>query len=372
MRILILANIDMGLYKFRKELLELLAKEHEVFFCTPDGEYVSNIQNIGCKYISCNDLDRRGTNPIKDLKLIRFYKKTINALKPDVVLTYTIKPNIYGGIICAQMNVPYIANITGLGTTIENGGVLAKITTTLYKISLRKALCVFFQNQENRSVFVDRGIVKGKTRLLPGSGVNLTMHCLEPYPTDENGIHFLFVGRIMKDKGIEELLQAMRMLREKRNDVFLHIVGFCDEDYSKVLDAAEREGVLINHGMQNDVHPYYKACHCTVLPSYHEGMANVLLESSSTGRPVITTMVPGCRETFDEGKNGFGCAARSANSLYDAMVRFLQLSQAERTKMGLNARTKMEFEFDREIIVKAYQEEISVVLNCVDNIPYIK
>lgn len=358
MRVLILANIDMGLYKFRRELLEELVKENEVYFCVPDGEFVESIKQIGCKYIPCNVLDRRSTNPIKDLKLILFYKKTLKVIKPDVVLTYTIKPNVYGGLVCGRMGIPYFVNVTGLGTTIENGGVLATISTTLYRIGLKKARCVFFQNKDNQKLFVDKGIVNGRTRLIPGSGVNLQTHNLEPYPDDNAGIRFLFVGRIMKDKGIEELLSAIKEIHNANRDIVLDVVGFCDEDYSAALDAAEKEGSIVNHGRQSDVHPFYKRCHCAVLPSYHEGMANVMLEASSTGRPVITTRVPGCQETFDEGITGFGCEVKSTESLVEAMREFLSLNQKKRKEMGLAARSKMEKEYDRNIVLNAYKEEI--------------
>ena len=255
--------------------------------------------------------------------------------------------------------VSYIANVTGLGTTIENGGLLSFISTTLYKTGLKKANCVFFQNKDNRKLFIDKGIVKGKTRLLPGSGVNLETHNIEPYPDDKDGIRFLFVGRIMKDKGIEELLSAIKDIHLERKDVIVDIVGWSDEDYAVALKEAEESGTICFHGLQSDVHPFYTACHCAVLPSYHEGTANVMLEASSTGRPVITTRVPGCQETFDEGVTGFGCEVRDTESLKQAMMRFLSLSQEKRKEMGLAARVKMEREYDRTIVLEAYKEEIT-------------
>lgn len=357
MRIVILTNADIGLYKFRKELVEKLCKEHEVYIVLPEGELIEPLKQLGCKYIPF-EFNRRGTNPVADLGQVRRYVKLLKELKPDVVLTYTIKPNVYGGIACQMTKVPYIANVTGLGTTIENGGLLSFISTSLYKVGLKGASCVFFQNKDNQKLFIDRGIVKGKTRLIPGSGVNLQMHCVEPYPDDKDGIRFLFVGRIMKDKGIGELLEAMSLIREEYPNVTLDIVGWSDEDYSDALKKAELEGAIRYHGLQSDVHPFYTNCHCAVLPSYHEGTANVMLEASSTGRPVITTRVPGCQETFDEGVTGFGCEVKSTESLVEAMRKFLSVSQEQRREMGLAARTKMEMEYDRNIVLEAYQEEI--------------
>ena len=360
-RVLILAQHFMSLYSFRRELIERLCRDgHEVYLSLPESDDNVFFENLGCKIVP-TEINRRGVNPIEDLKLILFYHKTIAEVRPEIVLSYTIKPNVYGGIVCQWKKIPYIANITGLGTSIENGGLLSKISITLYKLGLKKAKCVFFQNRDNQRFFVDRGVVKGKNRLIPGSGVNLEAHNFEPYPSDENGIRFLFVGRIMKNKGIEELLSATMDIHSKRKDVVLDVVGFFEEDYTEALGKAEKKGAVIYHGRKSDVHPFYKACHCAVLPSYYEGMSNVMLEASATGRPVITTLVPGCQETFDEGITGFGCEAREADSLKDAMLHFLSLSQSEREKMGNAAHEKMVREFDRKIVVEAYMEEIDTI-----------
>ena len=357
MRLAILANADIGLYKFRRELMERLCAGHEVYIVLPEGEFIEDLKAIGCKYIQF-EFDRRGMNPFADLKQIKRYQSLLQELKPDVVLTYTIKPNIYGGIACRKAKIPFIANVTGLGTTIENGGALAKVSTTLYKIGLRDAACVFFQNTNNQELFIKEDLVKGRTRVIPGSGVNLQTHCYEKYPSDSDGFHFLFVGRIMKDKGIEELLQAIRLLHKEDPKITLDIVGWSDEDYNEALEAAQAEGAIKLHGLQKDVHPFYAACHCAVLPSYHEGTANVMLEASSTGRPVITTRVPGCQETFDEGITGFGCEVKDVDSLFNAMKKMISLPREKREDMGKAARSKMEREYDRSIVLSAYEEEI--------------
>lgn len=359
MRILILTNNDGGLYSFRKELLEAFVKEHEVFFCVPQGEFVGKIINIGCEFIPCEGLERRSTNPVKDLWLMRFYQSVLERLKPDVVLTYTIKPNVYGGIACRKKGIPYIANVTGLGTSIENGGMLFKIATTLYKIGLRNARCVFFQNEANRSFFVNNRFVKGKTRLLPGSGVNLKTYQFTPYPSDQNSVHFLFVGRIMKNKGIEEFLSAITSLHLENKKVTADVVGGCEENYLDALYKAEQAGAIRYHGSQPNVSFFYKNCHCVVLPSYHEGTSNVLLEASATGRPVIATRVPGCQETFDEGVTGLGCEVKNTDSLLAAMRHFAAIPQQQKIAMGRAAREKMKKEYDRSIVIKAYKEEIN-------------
>lgn len=358
MKVLILANFDVGLYQFRKELIEELLKKNEVFISLPYGDLVEPLKKLGCKFID-TPVDRRGVNPFKDFSLLYKYIKLLKYEKPDIVITYTIKPNVYGGLACQFTHMPYIANVTGFGTALENGGVMQLLTTNLYKLGLRKACCVFFQNSSNRQLFKVKKIVRRHTRLIPGSGVNLDNHCFEEYPQADRGIRFLFVGRLMKDKGIEELIAAMDLIHKEYPDISLDIVGDYDEDYSSLIDSVVSKGYVRYHGRQENVHEFYKNCHCVVLPSYHEGMANVLLEGASTGRPVIASDIPGCKETFEEGKTGFGCKAKSAESLVNAMKKFIVLSHEDKTQMGLSGRKKVKKEFDRSIIINAYLNEIN-------------
>ena len=358
MRIVIFTNAGIGLYKFRKELVEDLCRENEVYVVLPNDEFIEPLKAVGCKVILF-DFARRGINPFADLCQIKRYVNILRELKANIVLTYTIKPNVYGGIACQIVNVPYIANITGLGTAIQNGGLLKYISMGLYKVGLRNAKCIFFQNRYNQKLFMNKNIGVGRCRLIPGSGVNLNTHKLEKYPDEMNGIRFLFVGRIMRDKGIEELLTAIKNIHSIYKNVTLDIVGWCDEDYMKEIKSAEKTGAIHFYGRQTDVHLFYTACHCAVLPSYHEGTANVMLEASSTGRPVITTRIPGCQETFDENITGFGCEVRNSKSLEEAMIRFIVLPQCKREEMGLAARAKMEREYDRNIVLNAYKQEIT-------------
>ena len=362
MVVLILTNNDAGLYKFRYELVKRLCKDYEVYISLPDGEYIGQLEEAGCKYLN-TEFNRRGMNPFADLRLSRTYIKTIRKIKPDVVLTYTIKPNVYGGFASRITKTPYLVNVTGLGTTIENGGLLAFLITHMYKIGLKKAACVFFQNSQNQSLFEEKKIVSGKHRLLPGSGVNLAVHTLEAYPDPTEAIDFLFVGRVMKDKGIEELLSAVKTVKKLYPAVKMDIVGGYDEDYKQAVEEAQKEGLVHYHGRQLNVHEFMKNAHCVVLPSYHEGMSNVMLEAAATGRPVITTTVPGCRETFEEGVTGLGCAAGSAESLADAMLRFIRMPYEDKEKMGLLGHKKMEREFDRNLVTDVYIKEIENVLN---------
>ena len=361
-RVLILTNYDMGLYKFRRELIASLCDEYEVVICVPPGEYGTKLSELGARIVNC-EMERRGMNPLHELALLMQYKHIVKAEHPNVVLTYTIKPNVYGGMVCKAQKIPYISNVTGLGTTIENGGVTSKLSLFLYKVGLSKAYCVFFQNKANHEYFKENGIVKGKTQIIPGSGVNLNDHPFEEFPPVNKEIRFLFIGRIMKDKGIQELLDAIKIIKQKGNDVSLDIVGEFDEDYEAVIWEAEKSGYIRFHGLQADVHPFIKNAHCVVLPSYHEGMANVMLEAASTGRPVITTNVPGCRETFDEGITGYGCEAQNVESLVSAIECFMSLDADQMAQMGRAGRFKVEKEFDRNIVINSYMEQIQSATN---------
>ena len=361
MKILILANSDSGLYQFRKELIEQLSKKNKVVCSVPDTDgFIGKLKKLGCKCV-ITGIDRRGVNPIKDLRLFFTYLKLIRRFHPDVVLTYTIKPNVYGGIASRMTHTSYLANITGLGTAIENGGLLSKLSLFLYRIGLKKSSCIFFQNRSNLEFFEKKGIVRDNECLLPGSGVNIETHYLEDYPRDEFPFRFLFVGRVMKDKGIEELLGAVRILSERELNIVLDVVGACDEDYQDILKEYEADGLIKYHGKKDDVHPFYANAHCVVLPSYHEGMANVLLEAASTGRPVIATRIPGCMETFDEGVSGLGCDVYDTMSLVSAMTKMYSLPMEERRKMGLAGRKKVSEKFDRSIVVKSYLEQIKKI-----------
>ena len=358
MKVLILANDADGLYCFRRELLQaLIAQKHEVYISVPDDPGVELMRQMGCHFCP-TDMDRRGTNPAQDLKLILHYLKILKQIKPDMVFTYTIKPNVYGGLACALSGVSYAPNITGLGTAVENGGILQKITLMLYRFGLRKAQRVFFQNQANQKFMLDRKIVRGAYTLLPGSGVNLERFSLLPYPNEDTNIRFLFIGRVMRDKGVGELLSAASTIKAKYADVCFDIVGGYDEDFTREIEGAVAENIVIYHGSQSDVRPFIEKAQCIVLPSYHEGMANVLLEGAASGRPVIATRVPGCIETFDENISGLGCDVKSAQSLADAMETFINMPYEQRKSMGLSGRSKVEREFDRAIVVNAYLAEL--------------
>ncbi|MBQ8597492.1 MAG: glycosyltransferase family 4 protein, partial [Lachnospiraceae bacterium] len=318
-KILILANSSGGLYDFRNELVLKLLQEYEVVASLPDEVRTKELEEEGCRVVH-TPINRRGVNPVEDLKLLLNYLKLLKKESPDLVLTYTIKPNIYGGFACRLKRIPYITTITGLGTTFQKQGMLLKMITVMYSMGLKKAECVFFQNEENRGIF-DKYRIKGKkTRLVKGSGVNLSRHCFEEYPEGEKTT-FLYVGRMMQEKGTLELLRAAKALQAP--NVEFQFLGYCDEDLKDKLDQAEGSGHIKQLGFDSNVHQYMKQASALVLPTYHEGMSNVLMEASATGRPVIATNISGCKEIFEEGMTGFGCEPKSSESLIEALKKFL-------------------------------------------------
>lgn len=357
MRVLIVTNSDIGLYKFRKELMEELVKENEVYIALPKGEFYDELLAIGCRYIETT-LDRHGINPIKELRVFSLYKRIIKEVKPDIVFTYTIKPNVYAGMACAALNIPYVANITGLGMAVENPGLMQILTLNLYKFGLRKAKKVFFQNNENREFMIAKGAVKGSYDMLPGSGVNLNNYTVSEY-TDGKTVDFVFVSRIMKEKGIDQYLDAAKEIRGKYPETRFHVCGFCEQAYEDKLKELNTNGTIIYHGLVKNMAAIYKQMSCTIHPTYYpEGLSNVLLESAASGRPIITTNRSGCREVVDDGINGYVIEEKNSKDLIEKIEMFLSKSVEERKQMGLAGRKKVEREFNRRIVIDKYLAEM--------------
>ena len=351
MKILLLTNYDVGLYQFRRELIEELLKSHAVSISLPYGELVEPLKEMGCQFID-TPLERRGMNPFKDGKLFLTYLKLFRQVKPDLVITYTIKPNVYGGFAARIAGIPYAVNITGLGTAFESSGMLRKMVTQMYKLGCKKAKVVFFENAENRQIFLDEHIVlEQQTCLLNGAGVNLEHYRVAEYPTGDE-TKFLFIGRVMQEKGVNELFSAMRKLVAEGYSCSLDVVGMYEEDYKESIAQGEMEGWLHFHGYQKDVRPFIANCHCFVLPSWHEGMANTNLECAASGRPVITSNIHGCLEAVEDGVTGFLCEKQNAESLYQVMKGFCELSQEEKRNLGRHGRERMEKYFDKTLVVR--------------------
>lgn len=360
--ILIISNTIRGLHSFRKEVIKAIRdKGFDVYISVPDDSPKADyFKEIGCHIIQ-TPFDRRGMNPFADFKLMLQYRSLMKRIRPVAVLTYTVKPNVYGGIAARLCKIPQLANVTGLGDAVENGGWLKKLTVILYKTGLKKANTVFFQNESNRNYCLKEGIVRGNSFLLPGSGVNLLLHEYQEYPKDEGKTRFLFIARLLKDKGTDEFFETARVIKSKYPDTEFQIVGRVEGDYQKELDELETKGIVSFYGLQMDVRPFLGAVECTIMPSYHEGMSNVNLESAANGRPVITTDVPGCRETVKDGITGYLITPRSSESLINAVERFIALPYNQRVLMGKEARKYVEHHFDRNIVINAYLHAIDAI-----------
>lgn len=350
-RIVILANQSGGLYDFRKDLMIALQEKAEVYAVVPHNDRWDELQALADRVIEL-PIDRRGMNPARDAKLLGQYRAILKRLRPDLVLTYTIKPNIYGGLVCRELHIPYAVNITGLGSAIENGGWLKRFVLALYKPALAGARVVFFENAGNRDTLVAAGVVPhGRDVVLSGAGVNLEDYPSQPYPL-EGAVRFLFVGRVMHEKGVDELFSAARRLKRAYGDgVEVHVVGSFEEGYKPLMEELEQTGVVKYHGYQSDMKHFYAMADCVVLPSYHEGMSNVLLEAAASGRPLITSDIPGCREAVEDGVSGYLCPARDADALYAAMRRFAELPENWQAEMGRRGRMRMEQKFSKTAVV---------------------
>ena len=327
MKFLVITNHSYMLWQFRREVIAELQKRGEVVLSMPFVGHEDDFAAMGCKCMQ-TDVDRRGINPVTDFKLYQTYKA------------------------CRKMGIPYCVNVQGLGTAFQKEPIAAAVTL-MYRVALKKAKTVFFENKGNAAEFVRRGIVPAEQEtVLSGAGVNLDVYRQQPYPPEEDGIHFLFLGRIMREKGVDELFEAAKGLKKKYGEkVVFDLVGFFEDEYKETVERLAADGVVKFHGFQSDPKPFYGGCHCVVLPSYHEGMSNVLLEAAATGRAVITTDIHGCKEAVDDGESGFLCKKKDSADLENCLERFIHLDTAARERMGLQGRRKMEAEFDKKTVV---------------------
>lgn len=364
--ILILANDSGGLYNFRYELIQSFKRlNFEVCFSVPqtkDNQEVNLLIEMGAKFIH-TPMSRRGMNPLEDLRLINNYKKIIDDVEPDIILTYTVKPNIYGNYVANKYKIPVVMNITGMGSSLITGR-LKSVIKKMYKYGCSKANTVFFQNSGNHNFFVSNNLVdKEKTRIIPGSGVNIER--FKPIESDikSNKIRFLFIGRLMKDKGIDKYLEAAGRITTRYSNVEFQILGSFEEEKYKDIISNNKNQRIKYLGQSKDVRQEIIEVDCIVNPSYHEGMSNVLLEGAAMGKPLIASDIPGCKEIVDDGVNGYLFEVKSAIGLEEKLIKFIELDSQERDNMGRNSRKKIEIEFDRNIVVNEYVKTIQSILS---------
>ena len=360
-RVAILTNNDDDIYCFRKELIEALIQEgYEVLISCPYGEKFELMKEIPYLYDD-PDIDRRGTNVIRDFKLFLHYRKLLKQYRPTYVLTYTAKPNVYGSMAAHGLGIPVINNVTGFGSVLKKKGLTQKFIMALFKHVYRKSHCIMFQNETNMQSAQKMGMVKGDFMLIPGSGVNYDRYPLQPYPSDET-IVFNYIGRILKDKGVDDYIEAAKRMRAKYPQTEFRMLGFIEpteSHYEDLLRELEEQGIVRYLGSQKDIRPFVEESHATIHPStYGEGMSNVLLESASSGRPVITTDNPGCRETVKDQVTGFIYPGGDVDALCDRIEQFLAMTNEERKEMGLAGRQYIKEHFSRDVVIQAYLKKM--------------
>lgn len=369
--IALLTNNDDDIYCFRKELIEGLINEgYEMLISCPNGPKFDLMRDIPFRY---DDpvIDRRGTNVIADAKLFLHYRKLFKNERPDVVLTYTAKTNVYASIAARSLNIPYINNVTGIGSVVNMTGLKKSFILWLFKLAYKSAACVMFQNSTNMKLAVDSGMVKGDYKLIPGSGVDLNRYPLQTYPDGGDGIEgntvvFNYIGRILHDKGVDDYIEAAKRIKKKYPNTEFNMIGFIEpteNHYEKELTDLQKQGIVYYRGSQKDVKPWIKRAHAIIHPStYGEGMSNVLLENASSGRFLITTDNPGCKETVINGKSGYIYHGGNVDELVESITKFLNLDNDTRKSMGIEGRKHVESNFSREIVVDAYKEKINKIL----------
>ena len=371
-KILISSNSVWNVVNFRKGVvLELVNRGFEVIVAAPEDNNILKLRDLNCKYININ-IDNKGINPINDFYLFFQYLKIFKQVKPDVILTYTVKPNIYSSIVASILSIPVVNNISGLGTAFIEGGLLGKVVSFLYKVSLKKSRCVFFQNNDDKDLFLKEGLVsKSQIDTLPGSGVNLEYYQSLNLDIDNKKMGdfvFLLVARLIWDKGIREYIDAARYIKNSNAKVKFQILGFLDVVNQTAVSRSDidlwvKEGVIEYLGDTNDVRSFISSSDCVVLPSYREGAPKALLEASAMGKPIIATDVEGCRDVVDNGVNGLLCNVRDSYDLAQKMKVMLDMDYKVVEKMGLNGKKKIEREFDEQIVIDKYISIVNKIVN---------
>jgi len=338
---------------------------YDVVVMAPTDTYAQKLEDLGARHI---DIPMKmNKNPVSDYFLYRRFLSAFRKVKPDIYLGYTIKPNVYGSMAAHKMGVPTVNNIAGLGTVFLSDNLVARVAKALYKIALKRAAMVFFQNPDDRALFTSSGVLShGRHDLLPGSGVDLSKFAFTPLPVppEKETLRFLLIGRMLWDKGVGEFVEAARKIRQTHPNIEFCLLGGMDNDNPTAIspdqmDAWVAEGHVTYLGYSDDVPGEIRKADCIVLPSaYPEGTPRTLLEAAAMGRPIITTDAPGCRNTVDDGVNGYLCALRDAPDLQDKLERIVSLSPQERSDMGQAGRAKMEREFDEEIVLGKYLDII--------------
>lgn len=358
-RILILSNHFITLYNFRRELIKRLNDEgHEVYISIPKSDDNIFFEDMGCMIIETS-VDRRGINPLRDIGLIAKYIRIMKEVQPNIVFSYTIKPNIYGSIASNITKSKHVNNITGTGGTFLKKNFVGETAKLLYKLSVKSSYKVFFQNSGDKDLFIKNKLVKDNYEMLPGSGVNLEQFNVRDFPSGEE-TNFIFMGRIMELKGIDQYLDAAKIVKEEYPKANFYIAGFIEEEkYKSIIYEYDSKSIISYIGFQKDVKSWIEKCHCTILPSHGgEGVPNVLLESASMGRACIASSINGSKDVIDDGVTGYLFETGNVESLIEKVKQFINLSYEEKKVMGLSGHEKVAKEFNRELVINRYLDEV--------------
>lgn len=368
-KVLIALNTAWNLVNFRAGLIRgLQGAGYEVVTVAPPDDHAPRLRELGCRFIPLA-MDNQGTHPGRDLLLLWRLWRLLRKERPDVFLGYTVKPNIYGSLAAHALGIPVINNIAGLGAVFIKRNWLTRLVQGLYRRALSRSAKVFFQNEDDRRLFVEGGLVSAVvTDRLPGSGVDLARFSPVRWANAaRKGMRFLLIARMLWDKGVGEYVEAARMVRRLHPDAEFCLLGFLDVQNPAAIARAQMdewvaEGVVRYLGTADDVRPHVAEADCVVLPSYYrEGVPRTLLEAAAMGRPIITTDAVGCREVVDDGVNGYLCHPRDAADLAEKMERMIALSPDEQAEMGRRGRDKMEREFDEQIVIRKYLEAVELL-----------
>lgn len=366
----LITNHDDDVYCFRKELIEgIIAAGYDMLVSCPYGEKLDLMKDIPFIHDDVY-IDRRGTNPVSDFKLLLHYRKMMKQYKPSVVLTYTAKPNTYASIAARSLNIPYINNVTGLGSVLSMGKFMQRFILLLFRMAFRRSSCIFFQNEANMKLAIQQGLVQGEYQLIPGSGVNTERFPLQDYPQGGDGLTgetvvFNYIGRVLHDKGVDDYIEAAKRIKKEYPKTEFNIIGFIEpteSHYEKELSDLEQQGIIVYRGQQKDVRPFIARAHAIIHPStYGEGMSNVLLENASSGRVLITTDNPGCKETVNDGENGYIYHGGDVEALIRNIKSFLKMDNKNRKEMGKKGRAKIKNDFSRRVVVEKYLNQINSI-----------
>lgn len=371
--IALFTNNDDDVFCFRLELIQaVLQNGYRMLISCPDGSKFELMEELGLRknveFIYDNPpIDRRGTNVVKDSRLLKHYYQLLKKYNPSVVLAYTAKPNVYASIVANMLHIPVINNVTGLGSIINENGIKKKMIMLLFKWAYQKSSCIMFQNSANMELAKQQGWIRGDSRLIPGSGVALTRYPIQDYPNcQEEKVVFNYIGRIMHDKGVDDYIEVACRIKKKYPMTEFNMIGFIEpteKHYEALLEELEMKNIVLYRGAQKDVRPWIRRAHAIIHPStYGEGISNVLLENASSGRPIITTDNPGCRETVDENISGFIYQGGNVNALEEKVEKFINMNNYDRMQMGLRGRKKVEKEFSREIVIAEYLKKIKEII----------